>query len=408
MALEILMPKLGLTMKTGTVVKWLREEGDAVREKDPVLEIETEKLSYTIESPGDGVLLKKIAEVGEKYPIAFVVGYVGAAGEEIPETETADAKHDVPATSTEDAFPAKADVPKVAETFPTDPKQGQRIFISPVAKKLAAEMKIDYRQIPGTGPNGRIVKADVLRYAETRPASQLTTSAIPDETIPYIGMRRAIGENMLQAWLTIPMVTHHVMAKADDLLAYRRMINRGVQDKSDRISINDLLIKIVAIALRKTPMMNSSLAGGEIILHGHVHVGMATALEKGLIVPVIRDADKKNLLELSREAKDLAFRARNGSLEPDDLQGATFTVSNLGGYSSVDFFSPIINPPQAAILGVGRVKEVAVPVEGEIKVCSQIGLSLTYDHRIVDGAVAAGFMKTVMQLMENPARSVLE
>jgi pyruvate dehydrogenase E2 component (dihydrolipoamide acetyltransferase) len=203
------------------------------------------------------------------------------------------------------------------------------------------------------------------------------------------------------------MVTHHVMADMGALIEYREMLNRGVTEKNDQISINDLLLKLTAVALVKMPIINSSLIEESIVLHKRVHLGMATALDHGLIVPVIRDANRKNLLDLSREAKDLAARARNGGLNLDEVQGGTFTVSNLGGYGSVDLFTPIINPPQAGILGIGRVSDTAAPVEGEIKIRPRIGLSFTYDHRIIDGAVAAEFIRTLMQLMENPARSVL-
>jgi pyruvate dehydrogenase E2 component (dihydrolipoamide acetyltransferase) len=402
MAVEILMPKLGLTMKTGTVVRWLKEEGDPVQANEPVLEIETEKLSHQIESPADGVLLKRIAVVGEKYPITFVVGYIGRPGEQVPAGVAAGTTAGVAPTG--DASPA-------AGSAILAPISGGRVFISPVARKLAADLGLDYKQIRGTGPGGRIVKADVQKYADERRAvPAVAAPAGPEEAdsiIPYTGIRRTIGANMLQAWTAIPMVTHHVMADVDALLEYRALLNRGVTEKKDHISINDLLLKLTAVALEKMPIVNSSLTEAGIVLHKRVHLGMATALDNGLIVPVIHDANRKNLLDLSREAKDLATRARSGGLSLDELQGATFTVSNLGGYGSVDLFTPIVNPPQAAILGIGRVTDAAVAVAGEIKIRPRIGLSFTYDHRILDGAVAAEFIRALMQLLESPARSVL-
>lgn len=401
MAVQLLMPKLGLTMKTGTVLKWLKDEGDAVRAGEPVLEIETEKLSHQIESPADGVLLKKLAVEGEKYPIAFVVGYIGAPGEAIYGDSAATASEPEATAETKSAAPA---------AIAAAPAAGGRVFISPVAKKLAAERGLDYKKIPGTGPNGRIVKADVLKYKDAPVAAVAAMPAEPEEAdtvIPLSGMRRAIGNNMFQSWSTIPMVTNQVMADVSALMEYREMLNRGVEDKSDRVSVNDLVMKLTAAALEKTPIINSSLTEEGIVLHKRVHLGMATALEGGLIVPVIRDAGRKNLLALSREAKDLAARGRRGELSPDEITGGTFTVTNLGGYGSVDLFTPIINPPEAAILGVGRVTDTAVPVGGEIKIRPLMGLSFTYDHRIIDGAVAAEFIRTLMQLLENPARAVL-
>lgn len=399
MAAEILMPKLGLTMKTGTVAAWFKDEGDAVAPGEPVLEIETEKLSHQIESPSGGILLKKLAAVGEKYPVASVLGYIGSAGEQLPATSAA-------------STPVSGDsTPVSPAAVPAPIRPAGRVFISPVARKLAAELGLDYTQIPGTGPNGRIVKADVERFSDNRRAAPApAASAEPDEpdtVIPYSGMRRAIGEKMSEAWKTIPMVTHHVMADAGALMEFRELLNRGVTEKADRVSVNDLILKLTAAALALTPVVNSSLTPEGIVLHRRVHIGMATTLDSGLIVPVIRDADCKSLLAVSREAKDLAVRARSGSLGPDEIQGGTFTVTNLGGYGSVDLFTPIINPPEAAILGVGRVKDTATPVGGDIVVRPLMGLSFTYDHRIIDGAVAADFIKTLMRLMENPARAVL-
>ena len=398
MAVEILMPKLGLTMKTGTIVKWLKEEGETVRSKEPLLEIETEKLSHEIESPIDGILLKKLAVVGEKYPIAFIVGYVGQPGEEIPAAAGTVAAAD---TAADGKLPVRNAVLQEAPLT-------KRIFISPLARKLAGSLGLDYKEIKGTGPNGRIVKADVLRFSEEQRTDVAAIEpAEGDTVIPYSGIRRAIGENMLQAWTTIPMVTHHVMADVGALLEYRAMLNNGAVERSEHVSINDLILKLTAVALEKTPAVNAALTDDGIVRYKRVHLGMATALDNGLVVPVIRDANRKNLLVLSKEAKDLAARARSGNLSPDALHGATFTVSNLGGYGSVDLFTPIINPPEAGILGVGRITDTAVPVNGEITIRPLIGLSFTYDHRIIDGAVAAEFIRTLIQLLENPARAVL-
>jgi len=407
MATAILMPKMGLTMKNATVVKWLKEEGDPLREKEPVMEIETEKLINQVESPCDGILLKKVAKEGERYEIAAVLGYVGKAGEAIEDAapDAAQFPAQSPAAEASDALPAA-----VAKT-PAAASSGKRVFISPLAKKLAIQKGIDFTKLQGSGPNGRIVKADILRAAEKG-------VSVPEEggadfgaprilkEIPYLGMRRAIGQNMLQSWLHVPMVTHHVNADATVLLEYYKMLNKGVEEKADRVSINDLLMKITAHALEKMPVINSSLSGEDkILVYETVNLGMATAVENGLIVPVLRNANKKSLLTISRELKDLAYRARNGGLQPEDMQGATFTVSNLGGYGSVDYFTPIVNPPQAAILGIGRVVEQAVPICGEIQIRPMLGLSFTYDHRVIDGALAAEFMKLYLKLLENPARS---
>jgi pyruvate dehydrogenase E2 component (dihydrolipoamide acetyltransferase) len=275
-------------------------------------------------------------------------------------------------------------------------------------------MGIDYRQIAGTGPNGRIVKADVMRFNESRATSfdsVYDKQVRQDTIIPYSGIRETIGENMARAWAAIPMVTHHVSADVGAMLEYRAMLNAGVTDKSEQVSINDLLLKIVAAALAGFPEMNSTFkdtgSNAAVVRHGRVHLGMATAVDNGLVVPVIRDADKKGLLVISREAKELSAKAKSGGLTPNDFTDGTFTVSNLGAYGSVDFFTPIINSPQAGILGVGRIRETPAVVNGNIEVRPMIGLSLTYDHRIIDGAVAAEFVKVLMGLLGNPARSTL-
>ena len=396
MAEQILMPKLGLTMKTGTVVKWFKDEGDPVADKEPVLEIETEKLSSQIESPASGVLIKKIAAIGQKYPVSCVLGYVGSPGEQVE--AVAAAAVDIPVGS--DEKPAKT-----AAIYAPGP--GVRVFISPVAKKLASTLGIDYRKIKGTGPNGRIVKADVRKFAERPMPAVADNENEGYEIIPYTGIRRVIGENMLNAWTTIPMVTHHVMADVTELVEYRARLNKGVTDSNEKISVNDLILKLTATALAEIPIINSSLTDRGIVLYRRVHLGVATSIDNGLVVPVIRDANLKSLLNISREAKDLTVRARNGTLNLDETAGGTFTVTNLGGYGSVDLFTPIINPPQAAILGVGRITETAVPVNSEITIRSLMGLSFTYDHRIIDGATAAEFIGKLMQLLETPFRSVL-
>jgi pyruvate dehydrogenase E2 component (dihydrolipoamide acetyltransferase) len=223
---------------------------------------------------------------------------------------------------------------------------------------------------------------------------------------PYSGIRKAVGVNMLGAWTTVPMVTHHVKVDAGTLLDVREAINKGVEDKEERVTINDFLLKLTAAALKLMPAVNSSLDGDRIKVYHRVHLGMATALDGGLIVPVIRDADKKSLIQISGEAKDLAARARNGKLRPDDVAGGTFTISNLGGYGSVDEVTPIVNPPQAAILGVGRVVDTPVVYHGEIQARPMMTLSFTYDHRVIDGAVAARFIKILMDIIGNPFRAI--
>lgn len=411
MATEILMPKLGLTMKNGTITRWLVNEGDAVNEKDPILEIETEKLTNTVEAPASGVLLKKLGEVGDKFDVSAVVGYIGQPGESVGGGDTAPAA---------EAAPAETAAPEEKKPAPVK-NEGGRIFISPLARKLAEQRGIDYTKVTGTGPNGRIVKADIEAYvpapaekpapAAAAPAAETVLPAAEleegDTVIPYAGMRRAIGEKMHRAAMEIPMVTHNVTADASALVRFRTMLNETAADKSEKVSVNDIIMKLTAVALEKMPILNSSLTADGIVVHKRVNVGMATAIDGGLLVPVVHDANMKGLLRVSAECKALAKKARSGGLVPEDMQGGTFTVTNLGGYGSVDSFTPIINLPEAAILGVGRMVDTVVPGAEGFEVRPMMTFSLTYDHRILDGAVAAEFMKIFLDLLAKPERACL-
>lgn len=410
MAQEVLMPKLGLTMTKGLIIKWLKGEGEAVQAGEPLLEIETEKLANTVECPADGVLLKQLGREGESYPVTEVIGWVGQAGEALPDAPGA-------AAAAAEAAPAAA-APAAPVAAKAAERKGGRIAISPLARKIAADRGIDYTALAGSGPGGRIVKADILAAVESgagraTAAAQTAPVAVSAaggpavaQAIPYAGMRRAIGENMLRSWREVPHVTNHVSVDAGELLALRKTVNAGASEAGEKVSVTDLLVKIIARALAKMPAINASLQGEEIHCYSDVNISLAVALDNGLVTPVIRVADKKSLSAISREARELIAKARDGGLAPDDLAGGTFTLSNLGGYGSVDTFTPIINPPQAAILGVGRTVDTVMPVAGVPVVRPMMGLSLSYDHRVIDGAKAAEFIQLVMGLMENPILAI--
>ncbi len=383
MATAIRMPKMGLTMKTGTVAKWLKSEGDRVKKGEPLVEIMTEKITNTIEAPVDGVLLKIVAPKGAKLPIEALLAVIGEEGEDIS------------------ALLAEASA--VSGAAPPAEVSAQaaagRVKISPAARKLAEEHGIDHTRIKGTGPEGRITREDVERaIAEgMRPADERPVL----EVIPYEGMRRAIGENMVYSWTVAPKVTLHTSVDLSGLLALRKSINEGAKER-DKVSVTDLLVKAVAKALALKPRMNVTLDGEEIKVLKDINIGVAVALPDGLVVPVIRNADQKSLYQVSRELKDLAKRARRNKLQPDELTGGTFTLTNLGVYGSVDGFTPIINQPESAILGVGRTVEKPVVVDGQIAIRPMLGLSLAFDHRVIDGAPAAEFLKVLIELIERP------
>jgi len=384
MATPIAMPKLGLAMKTGTVGKWLKQEGDSVKKGEALVEVMTDKITNKVESPADGILLKIAAAKGTKLPVGGLMGAIGEAGEDISAVLAAG-----PVTAGDEKPQAKAAAP------------GGKVKISPAARKLAEENEIDYTLIGGTGPEGRITREDVEKAiaegvgtADDRPTLKV---------MPYEGMRRAVGENMLASWTGNAKVTHHVSVDMSGILALRKTINEGAKEK-DKISVTALLTKAVARAIEINPTVNITLDGDEVKTLQEINIGMAVAVPDGLIVPVIRNANEKKLAQVNTEIKDLAKRGRTNKLNSDEMNGATFTITNLGGYRSVDWFTPIINPPEAAILGVGRTIDKPAVVGGEVVVRPMMGLSLSFDHRILDGAPAAEWLAVLIQLIENPQK----
>ena len=418
MAYRLLLPKFGMVMQRAKVIGWKKEVGDYIEKEEAVLTVENEKLTSDIISMESGVLLKKVASVGETYLVGDTLAWLGAEGEIIDEEvavfslreETSQSA--VHTTQSPEGTGDEQLTIRVAASSADVGGEGRsgRVAASPLAKKLAAELGVDYTKIPGTGSGGRIDKEDVLKYAESMKQQAVSSeSAAADEdytVVTYTGMRKAIGDKMQGAWSAIPMVTHDVRADVGSLLEARRQLNAGVDDKERRFSVNDLLLKLVAAALVKFPVMNATFEDDSIRQYKHINLGIATALKNGLIVPVIHKAEEKSITDISREAKELTAAAKTGKLTFDNVSGGTFTISNLGSYGSVDFFSPILNPPQVAILGVGRIEDVAVPVDGMVGIRTMMGLSLTYDHRAIDGATAAEFMKELLALLDSPARTL--
>ena len=396
MATEITMPKLGLTMTTGKVGRWLVQQGSPVKQGEALLEIMTDKITNVIESPSDGVLLKIIAREGAELPVGAVLGAMGGVGEEYREAVTTG----LPAPA------ASSGTPKGGE---------EKIRISPLARKLAEERGLDWAGITGTGPSGRIVKEDVeaaLAPAATketalpRPAPAAKESSVSPEfsETPYSGMRRVIGEHMAQSWAVSPKVDYNVSVDATAMLKLRQA---GKQTANEKITLTDIVVKIVARALKLRPNMNVALIGEQIRQYPEPCIGVAVALESGLVVPVVRNADSKPLTAISREIRQLAQKARAGQLSLEEMRGGTFTVTNVGAFHSVDWFTPIINQPEAGILGIGRIVDTPVASEGQIVIRPMLGLSLSFDHRIIDGLPAAEFLKVVLDLMENPCLALL-
>lgn len=380
MATEVTMPKMGLSMKTGTMGKWLKKEGDVVKKREAIVEIMTEKITNKVEATDDGVLLKIVAQKGEKIPVGGLLAVIGEEGEDISAILA--------------AAPAAA-----AGGESGAPAAGAAVKVSPAARKLAEANGLEIKRIKGTGPQGRVTKEDVEKAMEAGTAVADTRPT--DEIIPYEGMRKAIGENMAKSWVSNAKVTENVSVDMSGLLSLRKKINAGAKDK-DKISVTALLTKAVVRAIEIKKYMNATLDGDEIKILTDINIGMAVAVPDGLIVPVIRNADKKKLKEINADINDLAKRGRKNKLEPDEMSGGTFTITNLGGYGSVDAFTPIINTPESAILGVCRTIERPVAVNGEVVIRPMMGLSLSFDHRITDGAPAAEFLKVLIDLIENP------
>lgn len=421
MAFEVLMPQLGLTMEEGTVSQWIKHEGDEVKTGDVILEITTDKLTNEVVSEHDGVLLKIVAQEGEDIPVKGLLAYIGQPGEAVGDGAAA-APAAAPAA---EAAPAAA-APAAAAPAPVAAANGARIRISPLARKTAASLGIDYSNIAGTGPSGRIVLKDILAAKDAAPAAAPAAAAAPapaaaapakapaagvelmegDTVVKLTGMRKVVAERMLQSHTEIPCVTQNIKVDVTELMKFRKML---LEETGKKYSVNDLVLKAIAKCLRSHPEMLVSFdeANKQIIQRAHINIGMAVALDAGLITPVIRDADKMGLDQLADTAKDLAARAKSNQLKPDEYKGSTITVSNLGMFG-IETFTPIINQPDSCIVGVCAIQdELALNAEGGVEVRKVMRLSVTLDHRTLDGAVVAKFEMDLRDLLQSPMSILL-
>ncbi|MBI3989496.1 MAG: 2-oxo acid dehydrogenase subunit E2 [candidate division NC10 bacterium] len=407
MATRIDMPQLGQTMEEGTILRWLKKEGDQVRKGEPVVLLQTEKVEYELEAPAPGQLAKILVSEGTTLRVGGAMGIIAQEGEDIsallaswaaptPAAAKAPAPATAPTAVQAPAAPAAAPV-QAAVAAPSR----EKVKITPRAKRLAEEHGIKIETLVGTGPEGRIVEEDVQRAIEAMKAGVPAAEAVPD-LIPLTGMRKAIFDRLGGSWRNAARVTLFAEADVTRLVELRK--ERGSRWEAEsglKISYNDLILKGVVVALTEKPRINCTLTPEGIRVHKEVHLGFAVDLGEGLVAPAIRDAHKKSLLEIAREARAIAEKARSGRLVPHDLEGGTFTVTNLGGFG-VELFTPIINPPQAAILGVGKIVEKPVVLNGGIHIRAMLGLSLVFDHRLIDGAPAAQFLAKLKELLEQP------
>lgn len=412
MATPLPMPKLGLTMEEGTILKWRKGEGEAVEKGEIILDIQTDKVEYEVESPDGGLLLKTLAGEGDVVPCGTDIAVIGEGGEDISSFGSTSAKAPVGTESeAAEALPTPPPAPSTPAPAPVAPAAAQpahagRIFASPAARRVARELGIDFRTLKGSGPGGRIVQADVRAAAASGlPSAPLAAASGPAAvagSTPLAGMRKIIAERMLSSWSQVPRITMQAEVDLTNLLAVREASRQAWEnDLGVKVSINDLILFYTARAVRRCPAVNVRLTENALEQMQDVNIGVAVAVDQGLMVPVIRGADQKSIDAISRESRALAEAARAGALGLDALEGGTFTVSNLGAFG-VDHFSAIINHPESAILSVGAARERAVVRNGEVVARTTAFVGINADHRLVDGAPAAEFLSTLKEMLEHP------
>ncbi|MEI7775199.1 MAG: dihydrolipoamide acetyltransferase family protein [Verrucomicrobiota bacterium] len=413
------MPKLADTMTEGTLVKWRKQPGDKVAMGDVVAEVETDKATMEMESFEDGIIHELLVQIGQKVPIGSKIAMVLSKGEKPP------APGSVPSSgssvkSAAPSAPASAAASATGHAVAASPEvtqlaSGARLKSSPLARKLAKERGADLASLQGTGPGGRIIAKDVLQAQSgvqivVAPVAQTVTS-VPvaaagagDQVIPLSGMRRIIAERLLLSKTTIPHFYLHIEVDAAPMMKMRAELNAGVDPETGiKLTVNDFVLKAVVAAAVKVPTVNAAFNGDSILQFGSVGLSVAVAVDDGLVTPVVRDAHSKSLVALSLAVKDLATRARSKKLKPDEYQGGTITVSNLGAYG-IEFFDAIINPPQAIIVSVGAiVKKAVVGANDTIVAGQRLAIGLSADHRVVDGAVGAQYLAELRRLLESPA-----
>ena len=426
---EIQMPKLSDTMTEGTLVAWKKKKGDKVTAGEVIAEIETDKATMEWESPEDGVLTEIYIDEGGKVEVGQKIAFIGEEGEATPakEEKKEAAPKEKPKAETEQPAPAaeqkketappeteeKAAAKKATKSAPAPPKKsegdGMRVKASPLARRLAAQAGLDVSEVKGTGEGGRITSTDVHAAIKSRSsgkaASPKKSSVKPGEgeRIQLSGMRKVIAERLVESKGPVPHFYLNIEIDAGPLMAARAELKAGGEgSETAKITVNDFVLKAAVDAATKVPKVNAAFDEDALVQYKDVDLGIAVALESGLVTPVVRQAQKKSLREISAAVKDLATRARNKRMKPEEFQGGSFTVSNLGGMG-IDSFSAIINPPQSFILAVGRVNKTAVVDDCDnLKVGYRMPITMSCDHRVIDGALGAEYLKELRRLLENP------
>jgi pyruvate dehydrogenase E2 component (dihydrolipoamide acetyltransferase) len=428
MATEVKLPRLGQGMESGTIVKWLKGEGEPVKKREPLYELDTDKVTQEVEAEADGVLLKIVVDAGE-VEVGRTIAFIGEEGEEVPASGNGAAPAAEGEAESEEAAVEEQDEPETegasapgmddqraagqeaaaataAAEQPATSRGDGRVKASPLARRLAREKGIDIAQLQGSGPDGRIVADDVERatVAPPRPAPAAATLAAATgevEEIELTSTRKTIARRLTEAWQA-PVFQLTVSVDMTRALELRERLVARLQEGETKPTVSDLLTKVCAAALVRHRAVNAHFAGDRILRFPYAHVGIAVAAPNGLIVPVVRDADRRTIQEIAAARADLVARARDGKLQRGDLEDGTFTISNLGMFG-IEQFIAVLNPPQAAILAVGATEEKPVVVKGQVEVRPLMSMTITCDHRAIDGADGAEFLRTVKELLEEPA-----
>lgn len=449
MATEVYMPKNGMDMTEGTIIRWLKKEGDPVEKDEPIMEIETDKITMESEAPAAGILLKKLYEDGAVVPVLTTIGYIGEAGEVVPDAPAAPAAS-APAPAAAPAAPAPV-TPAAPAVKAAVREEGGVVAATPYARKLAKDHDLDLHAVVPSGRHGEVRGRDVEAALEAAPkatplaramaadrgidlkgvagsgyrgkimSGDLPSAAAPagvaavDAAIAEIegvlarykmnGMRKVIAQRMFASHNEIPNVTQNIKIDVTELLALREKINKG-KEKADKVSVNDMIIKAVAKVIGEQERFRMTLEGDEFVLHNEINIGVAVGLDDGLLVPVVHNVDQKGLLQVAKEAKSLAKKAREGKLMPDEMGGGRITISNIGMFGTHSF-TPIINQPEAAIVGVCGTEEELALVDGNVVARKKMMVCVTFDHRILNGTEVCQFESRLKQLLEDPVQILL-
>lgn len=413
---EVIMPKMGDGMEEGTLLEWLKKDGEKVRTGEIIATIQTDKATLEIESPGSGALTGFLIQSGDTVPVGRPIALLLKDGETIPASWGSGGGVAAAAPAAEEAPAAAASTGEAPAAAAVSSESGSRVKVSPLAKKIAQELGVNLEAVQGSGPGGRIVEKDVRSAAASgaaRPAAAAAAAPTPvaitpivataeDKTVKLSRLRQIIAQRTGNAKQTVPHFYVTVSVDLEKIFALREMFEI---EESGKVSVNDFVVKACALALQEMPEVNASYQGDHVIQYGGVHIGVAAAVEDGLLVPVIKNAHAKTLRQLSVEAKGLVKKARDGKLLPDEMSGSTFSISNMG-MLNVDSFSAIINEPNAAIIAIGTAKRVVVVDEStdDFEARWQMNITGSFDHRVLDGAVGAKFVNLVKSYLENPSR----